>query len=95
MHSRGVDWYSTCSSSASCGFKMDIPVSTTREDELREPVAQGPSQRPDKEQGRQGQNIRGMVTVLFVSIALAAVGFAVVFYLSPREEAAEAAAPPS
>jgi hypothetical protein len=32
------------------------------------------SRRPTTEQGRQGQNISGMLRVLFGSIALAAVG---------------------
>ena len=57
-------------------------MTTTREDELK-PIAQGPSRRPTTEQGRQGQNIRGMLTVLFVSIALAIAWFRVIYVLNP------------
>jgi len=69
---------------------MDDPMNTTRDDELK-PIAKGPSRRPTKEQGRQGQNIRGMLTVLFVSLALAAVGFVAVFALDGSDEPAPAA----
>lgn len=66
---------------------------TTREEELK-PIAKGPSRRPTTEQGRQGQNIRGMLTVLFVSIALAAVGFAAIYVFNqPPQTPAAASAP--
>lgn len=42
----------------------------------------GPSQRPTAEQGRQGQNVRGMTTVLAVSVIAVIIGFVVVFVLS-------------
>lgn len=42
----------------------------------------GPSKRPTPEQGRQGQNIKGMTTVLVVSVALVIVGFIVVLVFS-------------
>lgn len=61
-------------------------MTTTCEDELKEPPAQGPSKRPTKEQARQGQNIRGMLAVMFVSIALVVVGFLVVV-MSSRQDA--------
>lgn len=50
-------------------------------DRLNQPP-HGPSKRPTPEQGRQGQNVRGMTTVLVVSVALVIVGFIVVFVLS-------------
>jgi hypothetical protein len=66
---------------------------TTREDELK-PIARGPSRRPTTEQGRQGQNIRGMLTVLLVSIALAVVGFAAIYVFNqPAQTPAGASTP--
>jgi hypothetical protein len=72
--------------------KMDHPMPTTREDELK-PIAKGPSRRPTTEQGRQGQNVRGMTTVLVVSIALVIVGFVTiyVFHQPPQAPAAASA----
>ncbi len=69
-------------------------MTTTREDELK-PIAKGPSRRPTTEQGRQGQNIRGMLTVLFVSIALAIIGFGAIYFLNqpPQTPAATSARP--
>lgn len=67
-------------------------MTTTRDDELREPPAQGPSKRPSKEQARQGQNIRGILTVMLVSIGLVVSGFVVVVAFS-REPATTPPAP--
>jgi hypothetical protein len=67
---------------------------TTREDELK-PIAKGPSRRPSTEQGRQGQNIRGMLTVLFVSIALAIVGFVAIYVFNQPPQTPEATSAPS
>lgn len=66
---------------------------TTREDELK-PIAKGPSRRPTTEQGRQGQNIRGMITVLVVSIALAIVGFVAIYVFNqPPPESVDTSTP--
>lgn len=68
-------------------------MTTNREDELREPPAQGPSKRPTKEQARQGQNIRGILTVMLVSIGLVIVGFVAVAALTPKPESSAPPAP--
>jgi len=66
---------------------------TTRDDE-RKPIAKGPSRRPTSEQGRQGQNIRGMLTVLFVSIALAIGGFVAIYVFNQPPPAPAATSAP-
>jgi hypothetical protein len=67
---------------------------TTREDELK-PLARGPSRRPTTEQGRQGQNIRGMLRVLFGSIALVVVGFAAIYVFNQPPQTPAAASTPA
>lgn len=67
---------------------------TTREDELK-PIAKGASRRPTSEQGRQGQNIRGMITVLVVSIALAIVGFVAIYVFNQPPQMPAATSIPS
>jgi hypothetical protein len=47
------------------------------------------------EQGRQGQNIRGMLPVLFGLIALAVVGFAAIYVLNQRPQTPAAASTPA
>jgi hypothetical protein len=73
---------------------MDPDMPTTREDELK-PIAKGPSRRPTTEQGRQGQNVRGMLTVLFVSIALAVVGFGAIYVFNQPPQTPAATSAPS
>lgn len=67
---------------------------TTREDELK-PIAKGPSRSPTTEQGRQGQNIRGMLTVLLVSIALVVAGFGAVYVFNQPPQTPAATSVPS
>lgn len=67
---------------------------TTREDELK-PLAKGPSRRPTTEQGRQGQNISGMLRVLFGSIALGAVGCAALYVFNRPTQTPTAASTPA
>ena len=67
---------------------------TAREDELK-PLARGPSRRPTTEQGRQGQNIRGMLRVLFGSIALVVVGFAAIYVFNQPPQTPAAASTPA
>jgi hypothetical protein len=67
---------------------------TTHEDELK-PLAKGPSRRPTNERGRQGQNISGMLRVLFGSIALAAVGCAAIYVFNQPPQTPAAASTPA
>ena len=67
---------------------------TTREDEFK-PLARGPSRRLTTEQGRQGQNIRGMLRVLFGSIALVVVGFAAIYVFNQPPQTPAAASTPA
>lgn len=57
------------------------------EDDGEPGIPHGPSQRPTPEQGRQGQNIKGMVTVLVVSLAAVVIGFVLVLTLTPAPDA--------
>ena len=62
-------------------------IHTMNDNDSLKKVPRGPSKHPTPEQGRQGQNIKGMTTVLAVSVALVVLGFVVVFVLSKPETA--------